>query len=1003
MPNIVNGSVEGYLDAGFLQTSYENDYPTVEDRELDLRPGKSKLYRKLVDEVMKKARASHSVISNRFDSWREIDKLLVTYIRPDEEEQKVKETDDRRPTSIVFPYSYAVLETLLTYLSDVFLDDPIFRYEGSSPEDTVGAILMELVVQKHCQKHKVGLALHTQWRDALAYGIGPVSPAWDVRTGTRRVMRQSGGFSGFAERLMGREPVAEEEIAVLFEGNVLRNIDPYNLLPDPSVSAHNIQKGEFIGWIEQTNLTGLLRQEATDEDYFNCRYLKHLKGRRVDLGRNQSSRDIKHQISPDAMSGNLDLLEVVHMYIDLIPHDWELGASEYPEKWLFSVAAGEVIVQARPLNLNHGMFPVSIAAPDYDGYSIAPLSKLETQYGLQHTLNFLFNCYDDQTEVLTDQGWYLIKDAAEKNLNVATVCPNTKRLWFEQPAQWFEYDYDGYLLGSVTKRHDILVTPNHNVFGKYRRKQDSEFIPFAHLFNQNPSDEFRIPTTVLWEGVDGKDIVFPAEGGRYPQVVVSDMVMAGFLGWFLSDGGLSHGKASGSYAVTIKQSKENNFALIDSIMGQMGFHVSKYFDNIKQSWQWTITDRRLYKWLQKHCYDGGTTGDFKKVPSFVLQGSEYIQQCFLEGYILGDGYIVPTHPNLCRIGTESILLADGLQEVCLKLGISCWIRESSTHRGKPFWYLNLNREGPDSTVSLPNCFKQYYKGKVYCFENSTHLTLVRRNGKAYVCGQSHVANVRKAINDMLIVDPYMINIKDLQNPGPGKLIRMRRPAWGRGVRDAVMQLNITDITQQNISSGSWIINWMNNIVGIDESLMGSMRQGGPERLTKAEFQGTRQSAMTRLAHMAKVISMQSMQDIGYFFGSHTQQLMSEDTYVNTIGEWEDRLKKEFGLAEQQDSRMKVRPEDLLIDFDVEIKDGAHPSTKSSDFWMAMITLLMENPEMNQVFDIRRIFKHAARQNGVKNVSEFYRVQPDEQVMREVEKGNLIPQQQQTAGGPSVSM
>lgn len=659
MPNIVNGSVEGYLDAGFLQTSYEYDYPTVEDRELDLRPGKSKLHRKLVDEVMKKARASHSVISNRFDSWREIDKLLVTYIRPDEEEQKVKETDDRRPTSIVFPYSYAVLETLLTYLSDVFLDDPIFRYEGSSPEDTVGAILLELVVQKHCQKHKVGLALHTQWRDALAYGIGPVSPAWDVRTGTRRVMRQSGGFSGFAERLMGREPVAEEEIAVLFEGNVLRNIDPYNLLPDPSVSAHNIQKGEFIGWIEQTNLTGLLRQEATDEDYFNCRYLKHLKGRRVDLGRNQSSRDIKHQISPDAMSGNLDLLEVVHMYIDLIPRDWELGSSEYPEKWLFSVAAGEVVVQARPLNLNHGMFPVSIAAPDYDGYSIAPLSKLETQYGLQHTLNFLFN--------------------------------------------------------------------------------------------------------------------------------------------------------------------------------------------------------------------------------------------------------------------------------------------------------------------------------------------------------SHVANVRKAINDMLIVDPYMINIKDLQNPGPGKLIRMRRPAWGRGVRDAVMQLNITDITQQNISSGSWIINWMNNIVGIDESLMGSMRQGGPERLTKAEFQGTRQSAMTRLAHMAKVISMQSMQDIGYFFGSHTQQLMSEDTYVNTIGEWEDRLKKEFGLAEQQDSRMKVRPEDLLIDFDVEIKDGAHPSTKSSDFWMAMITLLMENPEMNQFFDIRRIFKHAARQNGVKNVSEFYRVQPDEQVMREVEKGNLIPQQQQTAGGPSVSM
>ncbi len=651
MPNIVTGDPSD-RGVSYLDASYDYDYG-----EHDLRPSSSKLHKYIVNEVMQKARASHSVISNRFSSWRDIDKLLTTYIRPDDEERHVKAMDDRKPTSIVFPYSYAVLETLLTYLSDVFLVDPIFRYEGSSPEDTLGAILMELIVQKHCQKNKVGLALHTQWRDALAYGIGPVTPVWDVRTGTRRVMREHGGFQGFAERLIGREPVIEDEMAVLFEGNALRNVDPYNVLPDPSVSAHDIQRGEFFGWVEQTNLTNLLRQEANDENYFNCRYLKHIQNRRIDFGRNQSARDAKHQMSGDAMGDHLKLVEVVHMYIDLIPKDWKLGPSEYPEKWLFSVAAGELVIQARPLNLNHGMFPVSVAAPDYDGYSAAPLSKLETQYGLQHTLNFLFN--------------------------------------------------------------------------------------------------------------------------------------------------------------------------------------------------------------------------------------------------------------------------------------------------------------------------------------------------------SHVANVRKAINDMLVVDPYMINIKDLESPEPGKLIRMRRPAWGRGVRDAVMQLNITDITQQNISSGSWIINWMNNIVGIDESMMGSMRSGGPERLTKAEFQGTRQSSMTRLAHMAKLISMQSMQDIGYFFGAHTQQLMTEETYVNTVGEWEDRLVKEFGYDIQQ-HKAKVKPQDLLVDYDVEIKDGTHPQAKSSEVWLNMFQVIAEHPELNQVFDIKRIFKHIARNNGVKNVSEFYRAnaQPqmmqDEQVMNEVARGNLIPQ-----GGPSV--
>ena len=63
---------------------------------------------------------------------------------------------------------------------------------------------------------------------------------------------------------------------------------------------------------------------------------------------------------------------------------------------------------------------------------------------------------------------------------------------------------------------------------------------------------------------------------------------------------------------------------------------------------------------------------------------------------------------------------------------------------------------------------------------------------------SHVANVRKAINDMLIVDPYLINMADLAKPGPGKLIRTRRAVWGRGVENAVKQLAVTDITHNHM-------------------------------------------------------------------------------------------------------------------------------------------------------------------------------------------------------------
>ena len=35
-------------------------------------------------------------------------------------------------------------------------------------------------------------------------------------------------------------------------------------------------------------------------------------------------------------------------------------------------------------------------------------------------------------------------------------------------------------------------------------------------------------------------------------------------------------------------------------------------------------------------------------------------------------------------------------------------------------------------------------------------------------------------NYFLVVDPYMINMKDFENMVPGKIVRLRRPAWGRG-------------------------------------------------------------------------------------------------------------------------------------------------------------------------------------------------------------------------------
>jgi len=642
MPYIIHGEPSSWKDNIYTRETYDYDYPYG----LDLRPD-SDLHKKLRNRIWQRANASRNEISKRFDHWREIDRTLTTYISLKDKEKELKSSDPRKPVAIVFPYSYSMLEALLTYLSMAFFQDPMFQYEGVEDDDTLGAMLMELVIRLHCIKNKVPLAVHTVLRDSLAYGVGIAIPGWRQIYGRRPIKSTI-----VTESELGTESTTTVEMIedLLFEGNELINIDPYMWLPDPSVSSVNIQDGEFVGWIDRDNYMNLLSEESRpNSGLFNVKYLKHKKDKRSTLALDQSDRQTRHGGSTElqrSATGVTTPVDIIKMYITLIPKEWGLSDSEYPEKWYFELASDDIIIACEKADHSHGMYPVAVASPEFDGYSITPIGRLEVLYGLQHTLDFLFN--------------------------------------------------------------------------------------------------------------------------------------------------------------------------------------------------------------------------------------------------------------------------------------------------------------------------------------------------------SHIENVKKAINDMLVVDPYLVNINDLKDPQPGKLIRLRRPAWGRGVEKVVQQLAINDITRLNIADSSYITQWMDRISGADQSMMGTLRLSGPERLTRSEFQGTRGSAVSRLQRIAMIIGMQFMQDVGTMFASHVQQYMTKETYVRAVGRYADQLKATFGK-----DRVQVSPYDLAINYDLIVRDGSIPGGNFSDAWISLFKVIAQSPELLQSFDITRIFIYIAQQLGAKNVEDFTRkvtpqVMPDETVLREAEKGNLVP-------------
>jgi hypothetical protein len=379
------------LASNIEEESYRDRYPEG----LDLRPD-SDLHRRLSARILQLAQESHSKVQSRFAKWEAIDEQLTCYVDLSEKQKADREIEGyskKKPIAIVVPMQYAIRETLLTYLVAAFLEDPLFRYDYVGGEDILKAMKLEKAIDLQTRRYKVALNLYTQWKDNLTYGYGVVSTPWKVESRVETRVTPVYGRNMFGMKKRVGESQSEEEV-VTFEGTYMENVHPRLFLPDANVSIHDVQKGESVGWVLRTNYVNLLSQEKDDQDIFNVRYLRFLGNATSSLspsttagGKTNSSIE---NSTPQLFARPVD---VIYMYINLVPSEWGLGKGRYPEKWLFGLAGDQVLIKAQPLGLNHGMYPVTVAASDFDGYSVTPISKLETVYGLQKTIDWLFTSH----------------------------------------------------------------------------------------------------------------------------------------------------------------------------------------------------------------------------------------------------------------------------------------------------------------------------------------------------------------------------------------------------------------------------------------------------------------------------------------------------------------------------------------------------------------------------------------------------------------------------------
>jgi hypothetical protein len=87
---------------------------------------------------------------------------------------------------------------------------------------------------------------------------------------------------------------------------------------------------------------------------------------------------------------------------------------------------------------------------------------------------------------------------------------------------------------------------------------------------------------------------------------------------------------------------------------------------------------------------------------------------------------------------------------------------------------------------------------------------------------SHFFNVRASLNNMFAVDPTMVDVRSLEEPGPGKMIRLKPAASGKDINTFLRQFAVSDVTRQNLADSDIVAQLAQRTLGINDNIMGAV-------------------------------------------------------------------------------------------------------------------------------------------------------------------------------------
>jgi thymidylate synthase ThyX len=373
-------------------------------------------------------------------------------------------------------------------------------------------------------------------------------------------------------------------------------------------------------------------------------------------------------------------------------------------------------------------------------------------------------CYDDETEVLTTEGWksWPKVDGSEV---FGTLNPETGELEYQQATSVFHGEYSGPMYRVRSEQVDLLVTPNHRMwvqrFDTQAAKRGEqpfgveqatdilhkrvEYQKSARWTGRTPRSVLIPPTERAWQRSDnGASCV-----RRYPARSFPVEPFARFLGYYLAEGSVN------GHQIVLSQNRGPVLEQMTQTIRAMGLPAYVPTSGLGCVRTQCAPLRDMLAALG-HSHE-------KRVPHMVQEWAPETIRIFLEAMIEGDGTTHHTF-NHRVIYTSSPEMADDLQVLAIKAGWSanvriddrtglervmpsgqrfrnlrpCYVVSILTRRLTPL--VNHGRHTAPSrylNAAGYNDGFEPYQGRVHCVKVPNGLLFVRRNGKPVVSANTH--------------------------------------------------------------------------------------------------------------------------------------------------------------------------------------------------------------------------------------------------------------------------